>query len=252
MQSLGATSSKTYRFEILRYSEASGGQPRFQTYDLAVERKMSVLEALLTVQDQQDPSLAFRYACRGAICGSCAMSINGKLNLACRVQLHTLTTDRVVLEPLPGFEIIKDLVVNMDVFWEKYERVRPWLHSEVSAGKESRMSEAQRAKFDQYIHCILCGVCYAACPARKANNAFTGPAALAKLYRFVSDSRETRNGEALRGEDSSQGVWGCRTVSKCTEACPKDVRPGDAIRGARRKLVVQKAKRLMRRKSRED
>jgi succinate dehydrogenase / fumarate reductase iron-sulfur subunit len=185
------------------------------------------------------------------------MSINGTLNLACRVQLHTLATTRLVLEPLPGFEIIKDLVVNMDDFWRKYERVEPWLHAEVSTAKESRMSESQRAQIDQFIHCILCGICYAACPARKANAAFTGPAALAKLYRFITDrfitdSRETRRGKALRGEDSSQGVWGCRTIMKCVGTCPKDVRPADAIRGARRKLVSQRIKEMLQRISRED
>ena len=111
---------KTYRFEIFRYRENLGAEPRLQGYDLAVDKKISVLEALLRIQDEQDPSLAFRYCCRGAICGSCAMSINGKLNLACRVQLDSLGSRHVVLEPLPGFEVIKDLVVNMDPFWEKY------------------------------------------------------------------------------------------------------------------------------------
>ena len=171
--------TRTYRFEILRYADAPAAEPRFQAYDLQVEKTISVLEALLRIQDEQDPSLAFRYACRGAICGSCAMSINGKLNLACRVQLDALATDRVVLEPLPGFEILKDLVVNMDAFWEKYERVQPWLHAETSAAKEYRMSEAERSRIAQYVQCILCGICYGACPARKSNEAFTGPPALA-------------------------------------------------------------------------
>lgn len=244
--------TKTYRFEIFRYGPPSGDQPRFQVYDLAVDRKISVLEAILRIQDEQDPSLAFRYACRGAICGSCAMSINGKLNLACRVQLHTLTTERVVLEPLPGFEIRKDLVVDFDAFWEKYRRVRPWLHAAVSEQKERRMTEAQRQQIDQYIQCILCGVCYGACPARRANATFTGPAALAKLYRFLADSRDERDGQSLQEADSPQSLWGCRTVMKCVEACPKEVRPADGIRGARRKLLASKSRHLFGRKSRAD
>ena len=180
------------------------------------------------------------------------MSINGKLNLACRVQLDTLTTDRVVLEPLPGLEVIKDLVVNMTPFWEKYERVQPWLHAHVSAGKETRMSEAEREQIDQYVHCILCGSCYAACPAQKSNEAFTGPAALAQLYRFLADSREDRDGQSLQQEDSADGLWGCRTIMRCVEVCPKEVRPADGIRGARRELVSQKVRRLVRGKPRED
>jgi succinate dehydrogenase / fumarate reductase iron-sulfur subunit len=216
-----------------------------------VEKKMTVLESLLTLQEEQDPTLAFRYSCRGAVCGSCAMSINGKLNLACRVQLHSLATDRVVIEPLPGFNVLKDLVVDMDAFWEKYERVRPWLHAEISAVQESRMSESQRQRIDQYLQCILCGICYAACPARKSNEAFAGPAALAKLYRFVADSREDRGGETLRQEDSEAGVWGCRTVMQCVAACPKDVRPADGIRGVRWKLAAEKIRRVVRRKPHE-
>ena len=226
--------TKSYRIEILRYGGATGDAPRFQAYELPVVGKMSVLEAILRIQDEYDHSLAFRYACRGAICGSCAMSINGTLNLACRVQLHTLAAERIVLEPLPGFEIIKDLVVNMDAFWAKYERVRPWLHAETSAAKETRMTERERERIDQYVHCILCGICYGACPARRNNDAFTGPAALAKLYRFLADSRERRDGQTLRQESTPAGLWGCRTIMKCVEACPKDVRPADGIRGARR------------------
>ena len=242
---------KTYRFEILRYSAAAGGPPRIQAYTLAVEKTISVLEALLTLQEEQDPTLAFRYSCRGAVCGSCAMSINGKLNLACRVQLSALATERVVIEPLPGVDILKDLVVEMDAFWQKYERVRPWLHAEISAVQENRMSESERQRIDQYLQCILCGICYAACPARKSNEAFTGPAALAKLYRFVADSREDRGAETLRQEDSEEGVWGCRTVMQCVAACPKDVRPADGIRGARRALFSKRLERLLGRKTHE-
>jgi succinate dehydrogenase / fumarate reductase iron-sulfur subunit len=243
--------TKTYRFEVLRYDGAADA-PRFQAYDLVPDRKLSVLESLLKIQDEQDPSLAFRYACRGAICGSCAMSINGKLNLACRVQLHTLPTERVVLEPLPGLEIVKDLVVDMDPFWRKYERVRPWLHAEVSAGRENLMSERERERIDQYIHCILCGLCYSSCPAVRSNADFAGPAALAKLQRFLADSRDGGDGDALRTENSEAGVWGCRNVMECVRACPKDVRPSDGIRGARRKLIVEKVKHVLRRKTRED
>ncbi len=244
--------TKTWRFEILRYGGSSAAAPQFQTYELAVDRQMSVLEALWKIQDEQDPSLAFRYSCRGAICGSCGMSINGKLNLACRVQLQALPTERVVLEPLPGLEVLKDLVVEMGPFWEKYERIRPWLHAEISAAEESRMTEAQRERIDQYVQCILCGICYSACPVIQFDPAFTGPAALAKLQRFLADTRDHRGGGTFQREDSEQGVWGCHTIMKCVVACPKDVRPADGIRAVRRRLFVQRAKHLVPRKSHED
>ena len=236
---------KMYHFEILRYDALNGRQPRFQTYELAAGGKTSVLEALLIIRDEQDPSLAFRYACRGAVCGSCAMSINGKLNLACRVQLKDLCADRVVIEPLPRFEIIKDLVVDMDPFWEKYERVRPWLHARIEESAETRMSEKQREKIGQYVNCILCGLCYAACPVVSSNEGFTGPAALARLYRFWADSRESRDKETLEQENTQHGMWGCHTITRCIQACPKNVRPTDGIEGLRRKLIVEKSKNLV-------
>jgi succinate dehydrogenase/fumarate reductase iron-sulfur protein len=238
---------KTYRFEVLRYDAAMGGQPWFQTYEFAPQRSTSVLEALLEIQVRQDPSLAFRYACRGAVCGSCAMSINGAPQLACRVQLEDLPGDRVVLEPLAHLEVLRDLVVDMTPFWEKYERVRPWLHARVGDCGTAGVGPEQAKKLNAYVTCILCGLCYAACPALSGSPEFTGPAALAKLYRFVSDPREEPASRILDDENRHEGVWGCRTVTRCVEVCPKNVRPTDGIAGIRRRLVSQTFRRLLRR-----
>jgi len=232
--------------DIFRYDAAEGGQPRFQRYELSAGKGMSVLQALLQIQDEQDPSLAFRHACRGAVCGSCAMSINGRLNLACRVQLEGLASRRVVIEPLPHLDVIRDLVVDMTPFWEKYERVRPWLHAAQSPATVSRISERERDRLDQYVNCILCGLCYGACPVLPSNPEFTGPAALAKLYRFLLDSRDGRDGEVLQQENTHQGLWGCHTITRCIEVCPKHVRPTDGIEGSRRKLLSQTFRRLWR------
>lgn len=237
--------TKQYHFEILRYDASNDAQPRFQAYALEASGSISVLEALFEIQEEQDPSLAFRYACRGAICGSCAMAINGRLDLACRVLLKSLPARRVVLEPLPNFDVIKDLVLDMDPFWEKYERVRPWLQAEVTEKKERRMSEQERERIDQYVNCILCGLCYGACPVLASNGNFTGPAALAKLYRFVADAREERDGKTLEQEDGVEGVWGCHTITRCIQVCPRNVRPTDGIEGVRRKLLVHKFKKVM-------
>ena len=180
------------------------------------------------------------------------MSINGQPQLACRVQLASLSSSRVVLEPLPHFEVLRDLVVDMDPFWQKYERVRPWLHAQIDGAKQAGMSEADRGRIDQYVNCILCALCYAACPTLTSNADFTGPAALAKLYRFVADSRGRHSAETLQQEDSTAGVWGCRAITRCIDACPKAVRPTDGVMGLRRKLLVHRLKTLFGRKSHED
>lgn len=234
-----------FRFEVFRYDAASAAPPRFQAFEVHAAKGLSVLQGLLQIQDEQDPSLAFRYACRGAVCGSCAMSINGQLNLACRVQLDRLPTRRIVVEPLPNLDVLRDLVVDMTPFWEKYERVRPWLHTEEASQRDGLMSEQERERFDQYVNCILCGLCYAACPVLKSNDQFTGPAALAKLYRFMSDPRDHRPPAEIRSEDSRQGVWGCHTIARCIDACPKNVRPTDGIRGVRRRLLSQTLKKFL-------
>lgn len=245
-QSEAVRKSETFQFDILRCESVADSAARFQTYEVSVERNTTVLEALLMIQDKQDPSLAFRYSCRGAVCGSCAMCINGSPQLACRVQVQSLRNKPIVLEPLPGFEIIKDLVVNMDKFWERYQRIQPWLHAKVSAAEENRVSEAEQSELDQLVNCILCGICYAACPVNRMNPQFTGPAMLAKLYRFLADSRDERSPETLRQEDSSDGAWACHTVMACSKACPKEVGPADGIRSLRRKLISQRIKQALR------
>lgn len=250
-KALMAIAAKTYRFEILRYDAAQRGQPRFQAYDFTPGRTMSVLEALLEIQARQDPSLAFRYACRGAVCGSCAMAINGNLQLACRVQLEGLPEDRVVLEPLAHLEVLRDLVVDMAPFWEKYERIRPWLHARIGDCGSAGVSPTQAKKLDEYVNCVLCGLCYAACPVLSGTPEFTGPAALAKLYRFVSDPREEPASRPLGDENRHEGVWGCRMVTRCIQVCPKSVRPTDAVAGLRRRLLSQTFHRLLGRKADE-
>ena len=237
--------TNSYRFQILRYDASKNSAPRFQEYELTPDRDMSVLEALLRLQDEQDPSLAFRYSCRGAICGSCAMSINGKLDLACRTQLKNLGTKQVVVEPLPNLDVLKDLVVDMGPFWDKYERIRPWLHAEAAQAKESGMTEKARDRIDQYVNCILCALCYGACPVIKSNEDFTGPAALAKFYRFLADSRSKKDAEVLDAENKREGAWGCHTIRRCIEACPKQVRPTDGISGVRREMIVHKIRRAV-------
>ncbi|MFQ6042841.1 MAG: succinate dehydrogenase/fumarate reductase iron-sulfur subunit [Candidatus Poribacteria bacterium] len=236
------------RLRIFRYDSKSNKPPRYEEFEvrkISGQMSMTVLEALLQIQDEQDGTLAFRYSCRGAVCGSCAMLINGKFDLACRVQLRNVGTETIVLEPLPNLNIIKDLVVDMAPFWDALKQIQPWLHEIANPPQKERlMSPKEREKNDQYVNCILCAACYGACPVLRRDEKYLGPAALAKLYRFVADSRDSRDDETLKVANAENGVWGCDTVFRCIDACPKNVRPTDGIEALRRNLVARKFRKL--------
>jgi len=236
-----------YIFKIFRFDPEKDKEPYFQEYEYDFLPSASVLEALMTIRNELDSSLSFRYSCRGAVCGSCGMIINGKPDLACRVKLGTLNTNEIVIEPLTNFEIIKDLVVDMEPFWKAYREIKPYLYPKnESPEKEHKISEKTMEKIYQFVNCILCACCYSACPVVSKDENYLGPAALAKLYRFVRDPRDHRPYSFLKKINTQEGAWGCHTIFKCVEACPKDVRPVDGIEGIRRKLVVEKLKRFLR------
>jgi succinate dehydrogenase / fumarate reductase iron-sulfur subunit len=236
-------------FKILRFEPQQDDHPHFQLYRHEPKPQDTVLEALKDIRDQQDPSLSFRYSCREAVCGSCAMVINGGIGLACRTQVRDLGTDEIVIEPLPNLEILKDLIVDLKPFWEAYRRVEPFLHASADVPEKGhRVDEKDMERVFQYITCILCASCYSACPVASRDGRYVGPAALAKLYRFAVDPRDERPFAALERVNGPDGVWGCDTVFRCNDVCPKSVRPADGIEGLRRKLVVGKAKRIFRRK----
>lgn len=229
----------TFRLTVFRFDPHSDSSARYHDFEVTLPGNLTVLQALMKIQDEQDGTLAFRFSCRGAICGSCGMSVNGRLTLACRTQLSSFPRREIVVEPLPNLDIVKDLVVDMDPFWRAYEKVEPWLHAaEPLPEKEQPVREEDRGRIDQFFNCILCACCYGACPVPGRDQGYLGPAALAKLYRFLADTRDARGEEALRAVDSEKGVWGCDTVFRCIEHCPKDVRPYDGIGALRRRLVA--------------
>lgn len=231
-----------YTFKILR-SDASdpAGKPHFQSYRVRVIPGLTILAVLLRIREEIDGALAFRSSCRSAVCGSCAMVINGKIDLACRTQAAAFESRIILLEPLPNLQIIKDLVVDMTPFWHMYEKVRPYLfRKNEERGKEIPQTEEERARIDQYVNCILCACCYGACPVLSRDPGYLGPAALAKLQRFALDSRDERPESFLDEIDNDQGVWGCDTVLRCIDACPKNVRPTDGIVGLRKSLLKRR------------
>ena len=237
---------RTVTFRITRFDAASNAPVREQDFRVRVRKGMSALEALLEIQDRQDGSLALRYSCRGAVCGSCAMRINGSVVLACRTQMSSLRGPLVCVEPLPHLKVIKDLVVDLGPFFAKYEYIRPWLVPEGSLPEhERRVSEADRRKIDAYVNCILCAACHGRCPVARRTPGYLSPAPLAKAYRFIADVRDTDTDRRLADLDSHAGVWGCDTVFNCVRVCPKGVPPTHGICAIRRKITARPFKRLL-------
>lgn len=233
------------RFKILRFDPGVDAVPRFQVFEHTPKPQDTMLEVLKDIRDQQDPSLSFRYSCREAVCGSCAMTINGRIGLACKTLFAALDSDTVVIEPLPNLEVQKDLIVDLEPFWKAYRFIRPYLQPEGGIPEKGhRVEESELEAVFQYTTCILCASCYAACPVIARDERYLGPAALVKLHRFIEDPRDKRAFEALKDVDTPAGVWGCDTVFRCNDVCPKEVRPSDGIEGLRRRIVVERTKRL--------
>jgi succinate dehydrogenase / fumarate reductase iron-sulfur subunit len=234
-----------YTFRIFRFDPAREEKPRFQDYLYEPQESKTILEALMDIRNDQDYDLSFRYSCREGVCGSCGMVINGRLDLACRTILETLGSPTVVIEPLPNLEVKKDLVVDMTPFWAALKEIKPYLFPPPKVPeREFKVEDRQMEKIDQYVACILCACCYAACPVVSRDERYLGPAALAKLNRFVRDPRDRRPFKNWARVDTEGGVWSCDIVFRCNEACPRQVRPADGIESLRRRMVLEKIKRV--------
>jgi len=226
-------------FEVFRFSPEEDKNPHFDRFEVPYVKGMTVLSGLLYIQAKLDGSLGLRFACRAGICGSCAMHINGMYRLACETQISMLG-DLVRVRPLGHLPIIRDLVVDMTEFWNKYKLIKPYLiHSKSIPEKEFLQSVDQRDKLTRIIDCILCGACYAACPIVETHKDYIGPHAFAKANRFVRDSRDEGTYERLRIVGEDNGVFRCHTVFSCQEVCPKDINPSGSI--AELKMLTTKA-----------
>ncbi len=236
-------------FRVAR-SREGGKITHYDLYKIQEKKGMTILDGLFQIQDRMDPSLAFRYSCRGAVCGSCAMLIDKEPRLACRTQILAVKDEalklkpfppltdappgwdkktEILIEPLPNLPILKDLVVDMTKFYKSLEDLKLWM--EPLESKHPRLqSPDEREVIRRYVNCIMCAICYGSCPVNFENEEYVGPAALAKAFRFEQDSRTTdpeRYGEAAR---KSNGAPLCDLVMNCVKACPKGVAPGGAIR----------------------
>lgn len=214
---------------IKRFEQGKDRTPYWSEYEVEADPTDRLLDTLHAIKWYQDGSLAFRRSCGHGVCGSDAMLINGRNRLACKVLVQDLG-ERITVEPLRGFPVVKDLVVDMEAFFAKYRSLQPFLITKsVEPIKERRQSPEQRERFDDTTKCILCAACTTSCPSFWANPDFLGPAAIVNAHRFVFDSRDEATAERLAALNQRDGVWRCRTIYNCTEACPRDIKVTRAI-----------------------
>ena len=219
----------TLTLRILRYNPETDEVPYYREYAVEVEPTDRVLDVLNAVKWYQDGAVTYRRSCAHGICGSDAMRINGVNRLACKVLVRDVG-DRVTVEPLMGFRVIKDLVVDMEPFFAQYRSVLPFFINDTRPPERERIqSVEERERFDDTTKCILCAACTTSCPSFWANDEFVGPAAIVNAHRFIFDSRDEAAGERLERLNDREGVWRCRTIFNCTEACPREIRITQAI-----------------------
>jgi succinate dehydrogenase iron-sulfur subunit len=200
-----------------------------QEYSIDQKSGMTILEALYFIAENIDGSLSFRYSCRGAVCGSCAMLINGTITLACHTQISSLLPGKIKIEPLPKFTVLKDLIVEMDDFLGKYRSVEPFMLNDFKQDAETLQSQKNRKEIIDSVKCILCASCHSACPLTAFDEDYVGPAALNAVHRFGFDERNALANEIIRKVNNQQGTFGCKTISRCTDVCPKDIEPSKRI-----------------------
>ncbi len=218
------------KFSIYRFNPEQDARPYMQKYELADDHgAVMLLDALLLLKAQDD-GLAFRRSCREGVCGSDAMNINGRNGLACITPLHSLSQP-IVLRPLPGLSVIRDLIVDLTQFFKKYREVKPWLINRDPVPEIERLqSPEERDRLDGLYECILCACCTTACPSFWWNpDRFLGPAALLQAWRFLADSRDQATGERLDGLEDPYRLFRCHTIMNCTDVCPKGLNPAKAI-----------------------
>jgi succinate dehydrogenase / fumarate reductase iron-sulfur subunit len=231
-------------FSVYRYNPDQDDKPRMQEYALEVEEghDMMLLDALIQLKEK-DPTLAFRRSCREGVCGSDGMNINGKNGLACITPISALRkgNNKIVIRPLPGLPVVRDLVVDMGQFYAQYEKIKPYLlnNGRNPPAREHLQSPEERAKLDGLYECILCACCSTACPSYWWNpDKFVGPAGLLASYRFLIDSRDTEQTARLEELNDAFSVFRCHSIMNCVNVCPKGLNPTKAI-GHIKSLLVQ-------------
>ena len=234
----GATNIK--RFNIYRWNEDDGENPRIDTYEVDMDKcGPMVLDALIKIKNEIDPTLTFRGSCREGVCGSCAMNIGGMNTLACTKAISDFKGD-VNIYPLPHMDVVKDLVPDLTNFYAQYASIKPWMQTQTPApsGRERLQSREDRAKLDGLYECILCASCSTSCPSYWWNSdRYLGPAVLLQAYRWLVDSRDENTGERLDALEDPFRLYRCHTIMNCTNTCPKGLNPAKAIAEIKKMMV---------------
>jgi len=226
-----ADAKRTRKFKIYRYDPEAGQNPRYDGFEVDLDScGPMVLDALIKIKSEQDPSLTFRRSCREGICGSCAMNMGGRNGLACTTAIEDLSGE-IRITPLPHMDVIKDLVPDFTHFYRQYASIQPWLKTKTPPPSGERLqSPEDRAKLDGLYECILCACCSTSCPSYWWNSdQFLGPAILLQAYRWLADSRDEAADERLALLDDAFKLYRCHTIMNCANACPKGLNPAKAI-----------------------
>ncbi|MAU40899.1 MAG: succinate dehydrogenase iron-sulfur subunit [Kordiimonas sp.] len=230
------------RFNVYRWNEDDGANPRIDTYDVDMDKcGPMVLDAIIKIKNEIDPTLTFRRSCREGVCGSCAMNIDGTNTLACTKAVSDVKGD-VNIFPLPHMDVVKDLVPDMTHFYAQYASIKPWMQTEtpVPSGKERLQSRDDRAKLDGLYECILCACCSTSCPSYWWNSdRYLGPAILLQAYRWLIDSRDEATGDRLDDLEDPFRLYRCHTIMNCANTCPKGLNPANAIAEVKKMLVTR-------------
>jgi succinate dehydrogenase / fumarate reductase iron-sulfur subunit len=234
--------------KVLRANPAQQAERRYQTFQIPPEPGMTVLNALLYAKEKLDHSIAIRFSCRMASCGSCGMKINGLPRLACYTQVAEFGESPITVEPLDHYPLVRDLVTDFEGFFLAHQGIKPFLIRKDTVEQETSESEyalSQRELDDflQFSYCIKCGLCNAACPTMATDPLFTGPQALGQAYRYLADSRDEAGSSRLNVLDHEHGVWRCHFAGACSFVCPKGVDPALAIQRLRRLVITRSVSR---------
>ncbi|HEY8486924.1 MAG TPA: succinate dehydrogenase iron-sulfur subunit [Limnochordales bacterium] len=229
------------KVHVRRFNPEQDRAPYWAHYDVEVEPTDRVLDALHYIKGYLDSTLSFRRSCAHGVCGSDAMLINGVNRLACKVLVKDLGSE-IWVEPLRGLPVLKDLIVDMEPFFEAYRSIKPYLITDEAhlPDTEQRQSPEERERFDDTTKCILCAACTTSCPIFWANGRYFGPAAIVNAHRFIFDSRDRGAAERLEILNSRDGVWRCRTIFNCTGACPRGIQVTRAIQEVKAAILANR------------
>lgn len=241
-QSSTEVSSKTVTLRIAKSNPEHGSASQFAEFKVPYERWTTVLDAILDVKKHMDHSVAVRYSCRQASCGSCGMKINGRPGLACFTKISELNSDVVTVEPMNNYPVVRDLVVDLEGMFSTHKKMKPFIINEESDvitanTKEFLQTPEQVEEYIQFSNCIKCGLCNSACPTMATDSSFLGPQALTQAYRYVADNRDKGKNERLKIIDESHGIWRCHFAGSCSQVCPKGVDPAMGIQMLRGYLL---------------